>query len=310
MRNAILTWLFCFISTGAMVAQGPLTATLDSSHMLIGSRIHIRLELPETKGFVPLTAKMDGLDTMGAIEILGEPEWTFDRDQWNAQLGITAFDTGYYLLPPVSVSGTSGGETVTYHSKRLPLLVEAVPIDTSGVKPIRPIVEEPVNWTDFKWLLAGVGVIALIALLVWLIRRIKRSDEEAEPYIPPKEAHIVALEKLEQLEQAQLWQNGQVKAYYVQLGDILREYFENRFLFRALEMTTGELKRALKEREELRIYADPATEFFGMADMVKFAKAKPDEQVHRDWMIWVRELIVATQESTEPDGTREKETEV
>lgn len=306
MKSLVLTWMVCFVAWGNLLAQGPLTATLDSSHMLIGSRMFINLDLPESRDFVPVSTQIDGLDTIGAIEIVGVPEWTFDNERWNSRIGITAFDTGYFLLPPVSVSGTAGEQTLTYHSKRLPLLVEAVPIDTSGVKPIRPIVEEPVAWTDFKWLLTAIGVIALIALLVWLFRRIKRTEEETEPYIPPKEAHIVALEKLDQLEQAQLWQNGQIKAYYVQLGDILREYFENRFLFRALEMTTGELKKELSSREELSGYAERAAEFFGMADMVKFAKAKPEEQVHRDWMIWVRDLITATRQVPEAEDSEQK----
>ena len=47
--------------------------------------------------------------------------------------------------------------------------------------------------------------------------------------------------QLEKLKQAQLWQNGKIKAYYSDLSDILRLYIENRYNSPALEMTTDEI---------------------------------------------------------------------
>jgi len=294
-----------------VTGQAPLLARLDSTYLLIGDRTGIHLELQASGGFEPVTTLLDGIDTIPAIELLGQPEWSFEQGKWKAELAITAFDTGYFLLPPVSVSGMNGGETVTFHSARLPLEVRSVPIDTTGVKPIRPIVEEQVSWTDFKWVLTAVGVLLLFGLLAWFFRKMKQQSEEIPTVVPPVEAHILALGKLEALERAGLWQKGQVKAYYSELGDILRTYLEQRFVFLALEMTTRELELALGHIPELETFRSRSVEFLQLADLVKFAKLLPDEQVHPGWLIWVRTLVETTKklEETEIDGPEGKQTE-
>lgn len=306
MRSHILKILLLAVCTVQLSAQGGLTATLDSSQLLIGARMHIALDLEETQEFEPLKTTMPGLDTLQPVELVKEPDWTFSQGSWKGDMEIAVFDTGFFLLPHIVLSGDKNGVALTYNSKRLALQVYGMPVDTSGVQPIKPIVEEPLNWQDFKFILVGIGVLLLIIMLIWLFKKLNSSAEESAPYIPPKEAHIVAMEKLEKLKSKALWQQGLVKEYYVELGDILREYLENRFEFPALEMTTPELSKAIKGIAELESFCEKATAFLSMADLVKFAKALPETDIHENWFDWVIKLILDTR-TEEEDGEDIKE---
>ena len=71
----------------------------------------------------------------------------------------------------------------------------------------------------------------------------KRKSKPASP------AHIIAINKLEELRLNKVWQSGQLKKYYSELTDIIREYMVNRYHFDAPEMTSFEILTKLHEFE-------------------------------------------------------------
>jgi hypothetical protein len=91
----------------------------------------------------------------------------------------------------------------------------------------------------------------------------------------------------------------------VRLGDILREYIENRWQRPALEMTTGELLREFDGNPSLKPYAVEAAAFFPLADLVKFARAMPGEQAHRDWFDWCKGLVETTAHREEETDSKD-----
>jgi hypothetical protein len=103
--------------------------------------------------------------------------------------------------------------------------------------------------------------------------------------------HEKALDNLKALEEESLWRSGKTKEYYVRVTQILREYIENGLQLPALENTTSEIIRSLRKKftdEDLlkRLKDDLTT-----ADFVKFAKAKPVEDVHVRILETVRRFI-------------------
>lgn len=288
--------ILSLLSVVGTAQQEALTATLDSTEMWIGDRMRVRLNLDQDEGFVPLAVTMEGLDSMPSVEMYGNAEWDFEAGSWTAEIGLAVFDTGYFLLPPVTVSGTRGDQSFHFHSRRLGLYVKPVPIDSLGVRSIKPIVEEPPNWSDFQWIFLAVGILILLGLLAWLFRRLS-SHAKTEPGVPPREAHLVALEALEKLEKERLYEQGKIKEYYVALGNIVRTYFENRFGFSAMEMTRTELQDAMKVTDELSSHRHEAQEFFQLADMVKFANAIAPQEMHNKYMKWAQHMVEATAHS-------------
>ena len=156
------------------------------------------------------------------------------------------------------------------------LYVTTITVDTTqAFRPIVPPVEQPVSMKEvFPWIL-GVLVVALLGLVIWYVlkHRKPRVDENGEPVrgrvTPPYDK---AIGDLESLKQQKLWQVGKVKEYYSSLSDIAREYIEGQFNVNAVEMTTDDILRDVRElRFDQEIY-DKLKDTMELSDLVKFAK--------------------------------------
>jgi len=91
-----------------------------------------------------------------------------------------------------------------------------------------------------------------------------------------KTAYDIAYEELDKLKKMDLPNHGRIKEYYVILSDITRHYLENRFNFRAPEMTTEEFLESVKKAPQLTVeHKKVLKEFLSQCDMVKFAKYGP-----------------------------------
>jgi hypothetical protein len=99
---------------------------------------------------------------------------------------------------------------------------------------------------------------------------------------------------LSELESKQLWQQQQVKEYYIELTDIVRNYIEDRFKTPAMELTTDELLQKAKVHRDLIPYYGLLSIILQTADLAKFAKAQPLPQEHTDAIDKARELVVSS----------------
>ena len=90
--------------------------------------------------------------------------------------------------------------------------------------------------------------------------------------IPP---HELAINKLVELNSLKLCENGCEKEYYTKISEIIREYLANRFGINALEMTTAQIKYAVKQSDGASISKKYIEIVLEMADFVKFAKVRP-----------------------------------
>lgn len=86
-------------------------------------------------------------------------------------------------------------------------------------------------------------------------------------------AHIIALNKLEQIRKEKIWAKGMIKEYHIQITDTIREYLENRFGINALEMTSSETLESLQKVKEISAESiNKIKQILELADAVKFAK--------------------------------------
>jgi hypothetical protein len=141
--------------------------------------------------------------------------------------------------------------------------------------------------------------VAALALFLFLINRPTRQRKKKEKVIKEKisirPAHEIAFEKLEELRMAELWKKDRVKEHQTQLSFIVREYLENRYQIKALESTTAEITRDLNTAELEAKDVSELRDLLQIADLVKFAKAKPKEDIHARFLQQVFDFVERTQ---------------
>jgi aspartate carbamoyltransferase regulatory subunit len=143
------------------------------------------------------------------------------------------------------------------------------------------------------WVAIGTVVIAA-AIWGWLrYKKIKAGKVIAAPEIILP-AHVVALTALNELDKKQLWQKGMVKEYHSEITEIIRAYFERKFDLRALELTTTEVNLQLREKSGAAKIIDITNDFLNNADLVKFAKFKPENSVNQEMMKQALEIVNIT----------------
>jgi hypothetical protein len=159
------------------------------------------------------------------------------------------------------------------------------------IKDIKEPLTIPLDWRIiFLIILAGLALIAAGYFLYNKFRK-KRLEYKPEVFIP---AHVRALTALNELEKSSLWQKGLIKEFHSEITGIIRRYFEERFGLPALELTTGETLVLLENTEEAKVILDDAEVFLNNADLVKFAKFVPVNDVNEMMMKKAYKMIEET----------------
>ena len=261
------------------------SASIDSTMLFIGDQTQIHLQAtcePTEQVQMPVY----GETLMPEIEIVERTvvdttKLKDGRFQLHQDLTVTSFkDSLFYINPFPFVSGED-----TFWSDGLTLnVIQPFEIDTTlAITDIKPVAKAPVwIWGIFRWILLAILLIGLAIgsyyLYVFIGKRKGLLPEE--PQEPARPADEVALEKLDQIKEAKIWQSGQVKEYHTELTDVVREYIGGRFDIRSSEKTSDETLRAMKPvlKEKKDLY-EQLRKMLSLADLVKFAKwtTTPDE---------------------------------
>lgn len=284
--------LLVSMSTAMALAQNQIVvrAQMDSAAIMMGDQTTVRLEISQDKGkFVRLPIIQDTL--VAGVEVLkiSKPD-TIDlknnRIQINNEVLITSFDSGLYYLPPFKYVIDDD----TFATQSLSLKVVPMPVDTTHAEyDIKTVDAPPFVLWDYVpawviYLLIALLVIAAGIYAYWRWGRKEKGSEAAteEQTIPPYER---AIQALHELKDSKLWQQGQEKAYYTTLTEILRVYIDQRFHINAMEMTSTQIIETLRRNEETKAVNRQLRSILEMADFVKFAKMRPlpddNEQVMR-----------------------------
>lgn len=284
MNSKLLMVVILLVYTSTFKAEAQ-KITADTTGLLLGRQINLSLELEvEKDDRVEWPAISDTLT--GSVEIIRKSNIDTSLNAANGKmilrqsLAITSFDTGFHVIPPVIFKIFSKGsdEFILKETEPLLISVSGVQVDLKAdIKDLKPVMEAPYTFRDFlPWILGFIGII-LIGILIWLYLKRRKNKK---PLIKitlkqPRPPHQLALEQLDVLKSQQLWQKGQVKEYYSKLTDILREYFEARFGVTAPEMTSDEILFAMKDHLSDVQRINDLKKILELADMAKFAKARP-----------------------------------
>jgi len=304
----LISSIFLFISiiSSSISQEVNVTSSFDTSKIFIGDQIKFTITVDQPSG-LRLTLPVFKDTLCKNIEILSGPVIdSFSQDGRIKIIGkylITSFDSGFYQIPPVFAEMKNQNGMKRFYSDYSQLEVMRVkiaPSDTTAkiydiIKPYRA----PLTIVE---VLPWVLIVALLCALIWFairfIRKLKKSKTGIEAVIDPDPAHIIAFRELEKLREEQLWQKGELKNYYTKLTEILRQYLENRYRIFSLELTTAETLAALVKSgfKKDGSYIQLKTVLTG-ADLVKFAKYKPESSVNEMHFQNSWDFVLATKEN-------------
>ena len=312
---SLKNYLFLILSLGFVTitfAQNTpkVTSKIDSTTIKIGEQITFEINVeadttanvvfPEGQTFTPLEAfDFSEIDTF----------LNKDRFRLIKKYALTQFDSGNYVLPRQKILVNEK----EFYTDSVSVRVNDVVVDTTkqGMFDIKEIVEVDKRYGDWtKYLLIILGILLIVGgLLYWFVFRKKPlTEEEKVALLPPFDRAMLELKKLEE---SRYLIQSEYKQYYSELTDIVRSYLEEDAHISALESTTEELiekLELLKDSGSLDIEESTIKQFKNVlqtADLVKFAKSKPETKVAETDRSIIEQIVVKTKEGL-PEPTEEE----
>ena len=270
--------LLLLLSTAVFAQQKQVVTSIDTIKNKIGAEFKLSI-----KTTVDTSSKVifPNLKNFGALEVIQSyPIDTVKMDgryELIKKYGLTQFDSGRYVVPSIKVFINSK----PFLTDSLLVEVANVQVDTLkqkmfDIKDIAPADNPIGDW--WKYLLIFALIIGIGAFIYWFIKKRQEKKLLEEIYKTPIEK---ATSLLDTLEKKELWQKGEVKAYYSELTDIARNYIEEAIEIPAMESTTSELiqgLRAASVKKKMTLsqeIIENLERVLKQADLVKFAKSKP-----------------------------------
>ena len=277
--------LFFLLSTSLFAQK--VTTSVDTTKNKIGAEFKLtiktdvdtssKVKFPEAKNF-------------GALEVIHSYKIDTVRNGARYELikkyGLTQFDSGKYTIQriPVLINGKA------IFSDSIEVEVNNIQVDTLKQKmyDIKDIaeVESPIGtWWIYILIFFAIGIAGYF--IYQFIK--KRQNQPKAEVIVFKSPIEKATTLLQQLENKELWQKGEIKDYYSELTDIARNYIEEEINIPAMESTTSELIDGLRKaakQKKLKLSNETVENLekvLKQADLVKFAKVKPlDYEIEED----------------------------
>ena len=270
--------LLLLLSTAVFAQQKQVVTSIDTIKNKIGAEFKLSIKTTVDTSSKVIFPKLKNL---GALEVIQSyPIDTVKMDgryELIKKYGLTQFDSGRYVVPSIKIFINSK----PFMTDSLLVEVANVQVDTLkqkmfDIKDIAPA-ENPIgDW--WKYLLIVALIVGIGAFIYWFIKKRQEKKLQEEIFKTPIEK---ATSLLDTLEKKELWQKGEVKAYYSELTDIARNYIEEAIEIPAMESTTSELiqgLRAASVKKKMTLsqeIIENLERVLKQADLVKFAKSKP-----------------------------------
>jgi len=305
-------YLFLFLVSALNYGQGlRVKASTDTTEYKVGDAINYTLTIEYDKkiGIIPPQIK-DSLKGVDILQVL-PPVTTENNDKRTTVIKavVSRYDSCVVTIPPIAIKYkllTKPDEKLSSQDTTLKTLlsypvtfsVHLLKVNTQAeIKDVKNPESIPYDWRLIVlWILLALMLIGG----GWYLYQWNRKRKAGLANIPKKiilPPHVEALNALKELELKQLWQKGMVKEYHSEITEIIRSYFEKKFNLPALELTTTEVNLQLSQRKGAENIIDIANEFLNNADLVKFAKFKPENSVNAEMMKQAVEIVNRTIEN-------------
>ena len=294
-----LLLIILFLMLGSVVmAQEEVTAviTTDRNELRVGDVVTLTLMVQHPEDMHLLAPELP--KNWGLFEVRGQSPLMVTDNGDGSQTSTQAFEVtlwapGSYQTPLLVLSLVdedgivSEVTTVPTTLTVLSVLTED-DLDLRDIKP-QAVIESPPVW---PWLLLA----GLAAVVAWWLWRKLRGQEVAEQIITAttRSIDVITLAELDRVEALNLPAQKRYKEHYTLISEVLRRYLEDGFHVLALEQTTDEVGRALSKTVVLSEQQQNILNILRQADLVKFARVKPEEEAAQQLPAEGRQFVVAT----------------
>lgn len=306
----ILLFLLLWIQLG--YTQNPqIKVEVNPTEIKIGEQIEFKISVeanqtegnvvfPQGQTFIPLEmVRASAVDTLLQQEKIRLMKTYY----------LTQFDSGSYTIPRQKIEVNSK----SYYTDSLWVQVRNIPVDTLkqplyDIKPIMGVEKSSSFPYQFLFFVFGWLAVLLISILLVLLRKKKRGFWFKKTPLPPFEKAILGLKNLQN---SKYLIESKHKEYYSELTDIVREYLEDEVHILAKESTTDELLgkiELLQESGKLSLSSETITNLRSVlqtADLVKFAKNKPDDNTAENHRVVIEDVVKKTKAAI-PEPTLEE----
>ena len=274
MRKYIVIFILLILAVVSH-AQVQVTASVDSTKILIGGRSHYFITVYAPKGTkISFPEFNNKKEIVSDVEVLSAKSDTADANgkvRIRRIYTITAWDAKRYTIPAQKV--IVGGTTKT--TGNVALDVQAVPIDTVKSTPMPPddIQKVPFSWGEWVPVILVIVLALILICIIFYLYRILCHKKNGRT---PKNTRVLSYYEQAKHDLSEIAANkmlyAEQKAYYTDVTNVLRKYISQRYNINALEMTSHEILESMKDVcdvSELKVV-------FNTADLVKFAKYSTD----------------------------------
>jgi hypothetical protein len=258
-----------------------ISSTVDKDRIAIGEQIEWQLKVEDVNKAIDVASWLNLPDTFNHFEILDRGKIdTIDINgsfTYLQKIHITSFDSGKWSLPVVQVLLSN---KTTLSSQPSDITVSPVDVsklqDYHDIKDILPIELH----TDIRIIIAlCVGFLISVILIIWLLKNRKNKRVVKVGKIPStQDPYHWAMSQIDSLQQKNLLQSQQHKAFYTELITICRTYSDAVSHTDTSMQTTGEYMVSMKELLHGSVEQTNYFQLLRLSDAVKFAKYIPTDE--------------------------------
>ena len=287
MLRIIFIALFLIIGCESEKNTGSLhiVVGIDTTVARIGDVINLDIVAQNTGEKLVRFPDIQGTESM---EIRNKTILTNRNEPHQVSFNIVFWDTGSFTIPEYPVEILSADSTVDLTISTDSIDIKIISMFTGAEdKNLRPIkdpiaVKTPINWN--RWLLAMLLLVLLLIFLSLIRKRIKKEVVEQDEITQYQSAKDIAIMRLDELKK--LLDNDD-KIFYLNASFMVREFIENQYYIRALEMTTVEIGKFESDYELDKNNFNNLIGLLDRADLAKFAKYKftnKDKEIDYNWI--------------------------
>jgi len=295
-------------AANAMTGNVDISSQVDRSEITIGDRIQY-----EIKVVFPKDGKLElpsVLGNLGSFEVkdyqVSEPKAADNLLIQTWHFNLSTFTVGKYTLPPQQIVYRHGSDTTSTIYFTQPIEINVVRTSPETIKDIADIAALAEFKSGVPWVAYGIGAVALVALLFFVWKWLRKKQVESKQEKPPLPPFEEALEKLLEFKNAGLIRQNKAREFCFGLSELLRRYISRRFEIDALESTTSEFLKLVKNLPITAAQKQTLMQFCEQTDIVKYADANLLESDADNLCVLTEEFLRQTKPRVEVEKQVEK----
>ncbi|MFQ6610006.1 MAG: hypothetical protein ACE5D7_04310, partial [Fidelibacterota bacterium] len=208
---------------------------------------------------------------------------------------LAFWEIGEFTIPGISFDILKHGQLEsTFVTDPELITIESMITDSNDqIRDIKGMHEVQLRSPYLKYVFL-TGILFSLFLIWFILKKKNKAVVKAEKWQKPKEPpRIHALKRLETLNCPYPINTKSCEIFYLELTSILKEYLENELFFKAMEMTTEEIKDYLSKTMDDTVLLNETIALLSSSDLSKFAKHIPNSETFQNDKNRLKEIINA-----------------